>query len=533
MADEQYWYCRGEGNTHLEEEVEIGKPCPECGKTNVPTRGTAGRTGTLPIGKVLGGIALFAVLAGLGWYFLRPKPDVVVDPNPVPPVKPEPPKPTPTPTPTPTPSPNDDYSWQPERFTKGQRSLFSGVSSPSIENGIEAFKQQDYQKAITHFNQAVVRNPNEPEPLILFNNAKARQQGDALTLAVVVPVEGDVGSAKEMLRGVAMAQKEFNNSGGIGDSYLEIVIANDENKPEISEQVARQLSTDTSILGVIGHNSSDASEAGLKIYEADRLAMISPTATSTSLQSDIFFRTSPSDAASAQKLAQYVTEELSLSKVVIFYNPNSNYSNSLKENFESRYTGDIIDSIDLSEPGFSAKAEITVSVFQNEAEAALLFPNKNFTEAAREIAMENQAIASDQKLKLLGGDALYTAETLRQGGTNMEGLIIAVPWSRQSQTSQTFTQAGNEQWKAAVNWRTAMSYDATKAFISAFSNSNNTRSSVLENLRQIKLTPNETSGIDLQFTAQGERQSEAVLVEVSRDATEKPQGSEFGFKLLE
>ena len=217
---------------------------------------------------------------------------------------------------------------------------------------------------------------NDPEPLILLNNAKARHQGKPLSLAVVVPITGNIHTAKEILRGVAMAQHKFNSTAQTSDRLLEIVIANDDNKPGIAEQVARQLGNDLSILGVIGHNSSSASKAGLKIYEASGLPMISPTSSSTSLQSDFFFRTTPSDAAAATKLAQYLTRQLNIPQVVLFYNPNSDYSTSLKESFESEFKGKVVNSINLSHDDFDAKSQVTESI-SLKAKAALLFPLDN------------------------------------------------------------------------------------------------------------------------------------------------------------
>ncbi|HHP7231623.1 MAG TPA: ABC transporter substrate-binding protein [Xenococcaceae cyanobacterium] len=524
-SKETYWLCRGtRQEPHPEEEVAAGEPCPICEREY---SANTERNSSPPVGIILGGVASIAVIGGLVWFFLLRPPVSLPDPEPSPVIT------TPTPSPQPlNPNSRVDYNWQPERFTWGQRTLFPGTSSPNLNNGIEAFQQADYQQAIASFEKAIVANRNEPEPLILFNNAQARQQGNPLTLAVVVPATGNIDSAQEMLRGVAMAQNEFNNSGGINDRLLEIVIANDENDPEIAEQVAQQLAEDPSILGVIGHNSSSASAAGLEVYEASNLAMISPTSSSTSLQGDVFFRTTPSDAAAAEKLAQYVTQQLNITKVVIFYNPNSSYSESLKEAFESNFQGAIVNSIDLSVPNFSAKGDVVTSVYQEEAQAALLFPDTQTVEVAREIAIANTDIAPEQRLKLLGGDALYNPATLINGGKDVEGLVLAVPWSRQSATSQTFQKASSQQWGGSVNWRTAMSYDATQALINSFSSSNNSRSSVLESLRQVRLTPTETSGIEVQFTAQGERQGTPVLVEVARDVPERPSGTEFGFKLV-
>ncbi len=524
-SQETYWICGGtRQEPHPQEEVEVGERCPICNSDYANTQKKDGSS--LPLGKIFA-VTLLACLAIGGYYLIK---DLLINGKQQEQVTS---KPKPETSPPQTITNPLDYSWQPERFTRGQRTLFPGVVSPNLENGIEAFKAKEYRKAIAFFNKAVVANRNEPEPLILLNNAKAYQQENPLTLAVVVPVRGNVNSAKEMLRGVAMAQNEFNTSGGINNRLLEIVIANDENKPEISQQVAEQLANDRSILGVIGHNSSGASQAGLKIYEAKGLAMISPTSSSTSLQGSVFFRTTPSDAAAGKKLAQYVTQKLNISQVVIFYNPNSNYSKSLRKSFESSFQGTVVESIDMSEPNFSAKGEVAISIFQKQAQAALLFPNTKMVEVAREIAIANRNIAPKQRLKLLGGDALYNPQTLIQGGENIEGLVLVVPWSINSPSSQRFRQAGNKQWGGSVSWRTAMSYDATQAFIDSFSSNNNTHSSILNGLKQVKLSPTETSGIEIKFTFEGERQSDPVLVTVTKGVLEKPAGTEFGFKLLE
>ena len=428
----------------------------------------------------------------------------------------------------------DDYSWEPARFTKGQRTLFSGKGNVSRDNGIKAFKAQNYKTAVDFFQRAIDANRNDPEVVILYNNALARQKGNPLVLAAVVPVEGKVSSAEEMLRGIAMAQDRFNKSGGTDGRLLEIVIANDGNNPTNAEKVAEQLVDDQSILGVIGHNSSSASEAGLKIYEPAGLAMISPTSTSTSLKGNVFFRAVPADSAAGEKLAEYVGNRLGLTKAVIFYNPQSSYSNSLSDAFSNNFknfNGTVVEKIDIR--SVDIKGELYPIVIEKKAQAALLFPDTGYTSVAIEIAKANANIDEAQRLKLLGGDALYSPTTLVAGGETVEDLILAIPWFRESPKSQAFKEAGKKQWGGSVNWRTAISYDATKAFIAALSTTPNPdRASILNNLAQVQLPSSETSGDEVQFTSEGERQSEPVLVRATRGAANRPQNSEFGFELV-
>ena len=427
----------------------------------------------------------------------------------------------------------DRYSWESERFAWGQQTLFPGVGNQLRDQGIEAFQREDYAEASQLFKRAVEGNRNDPESLIFYNNAIARQKGDSLTLAVVVPVDNRQNSAKEMLRGVAQAQDKLNSEkNGIDGRLVEIVIANDGNEPEIAAQVAEALSDDPTVLGVIGHNSSSASKAALDVYERAGLAMISPTSTSTDLQGDVFFRTVPSDAAAGETLADYTNNRLGITKATIFYNPESSYSASLRASFETQFTalgGDVF-SIDMTAPDLNAGIEVATNVSKDSAEAILLFPDTAYTSVAIELTRATAQLGNDQ-LRLLAGDSLYSIDTLTNGGTSVEGLIVAIPWFVTSPKSADFAASGEQRWNGAVNWRTAMSYDATQVFLAALSE-DATRNSVLAALESVTLSEAETSGEAFQFTEDGERRSEPLLVEVRRGENNPP-GSEYGYNLIE
>jgi ABC-type branched-subunit amino acid transport system substrate-binding protein len=410
------------------------------------------------------------------------------------------------------------------RVSRGEFTFFPSMGNTDRDRGIEAFRRGKYTEAVAFFKKAVAAARNDPEVLIYYNNALALQRRDPFTLAVVVPVDNDAPTAQEMLRGVAQAQNQFNAKRLNGNGrLLEIVIANDGNKPEKSQQVAQELIKDNSILAVIGHNSSDATRAALAEYEKAGVALISPTSTSTSLTGNNFFRTVPSDAASGEKLADYAKNSLNVSKVVIFYNPGSVYSTSLREAFIKKFEklgGEIVRDIDLSNPNFNAELEVPRSVFRYQAQAALLFPDKQYTSVALEIARANAELlaspSNQQKrgLKLLGGDALYNFATLNAGETAVEGMILAIPWFTGTSQSQPFSQAAQRQWGGQVSWRTATSFDATQALIAALS-PDASRTSVLQKLPEVHLPASETSGDALQLAPDKELQREPMIVRVN------------------
>ncbi|MEC4816365.1 MAG: ABC transporter substrate-binding protein, partial [Scytonema sp. PMC 1069.18] len=228
------------------------------------------------------------------------------------------------------------------KVSRGERTFFPNIKNPDRDQGLLAFEQGEYSKAAEFFKKALAVKPKDPEVLIYYNNARAKhkQQGSPLTLAVVVPADhadqaDDISDkAKEVLRGVAQAQNQFNELGGFNGQLLEIAIANDSNNPDKAQQVAQELVKDKTVLGVIGHFSSNATLAALGIYEKASLGIISSTSTSTLLTKDskVFFRTVPSDATTGQTLAEYVWKNQSINRVVVFYgsSDNSPYSNSLR-----------------------------------------------------------------------------------------------------------------------------------------------------------------------------------------------------------
>ncbi len=70
--------------------------------------------------------------------------------------------------------------------------------------------------------------------------------------------------AQEILRGVAQVQDEFNKNNELNGRFIEMKIANDVGQEQQAKEIAAKLVKDLSILGIIGHNSSDSTKAALQ-----------------------------------------------------------------------------------------------------------------------------------------------------------------------------------------------------------------------------------------------------------------------------
>jgi ABC-type branched-subunit amino acid transport system substrate-binding protein len=407
-------------------------------------------------------------------------------------------------------------------ISSGDRTFFPITPNTYRDQGIQTFKKGDYQAAVQLFGQAVAANHTDPEVLIYYNNARANQKGNPFTLAVVVPaiVPADNNpDAQEILRGVAQAQHQFNQKNGLNGRLLEIKIANDAGEPEQAKQVAAELVKNQSVLGIIGHNSSEVTKAALTEYQKAGIPVISPTSTSTSLQSNVFFRSVPLDAVMGRKLALYAFNNLNLKTTVIFFNPNNLFSENTTDEFKKNFEelgGKIIREIDLTDNRLHVEKEINTSL-DNQAQAAVLIPDRQYTDVTLDIAKANNSSNNREggKLKLLSAKTLYNGETLTKGGNAVEGLITVVPWFREAAQAKNFAQKAKKLWTVDVGWRTATSYDATQAFIQALS-ANSDRTTILEKLENANFSVNETSGYPLKFSREGERQTEPILVQIKR-----------------
>ncbi|MGL5795428.1 MAG: ABC transporter substrate-binding protein, partial [Waterburya sp.] len=244
-----------------------------------------------------------------------------------------------------------------EQISQGNTILITQDTTPEKQAAVKAIATGDYPQAISQLEQSLAQQSNDPEALIYLNNARIADE-KAYNLAVPVPIGTEITTAQEILRGVAQAQTEINQQGGINDIPIKITIANDDNDPETAKQIAESLAKHQEILGVIGHFASDVTLAVAPIYEQNGLVAISATSTSVSLSDagDYIFRTVPSDRFTSNALAEYTLNQLHQRQVALIYNSQSAYSQSLRDTFTTDLVsdgGEIVFEADLSQKNFN------------------------------------------------------------------------------------------------------------------------------------------------------------------------------------
>lgn len=404
----------------------------------------------------------------------------------------------------------------------GEQAITGEVLSASKQQGIEALAQESYDRAVGSLTAALKERRNDPETLIFLNNARIGQR-KSYAIAVVAPVKTDLNGALEIFRGVAQAQTEINQAGGINGTLLKVAIANDDNNPETAKRLAAALVKNEQILGVIGHYASDVTLATRPVYTSGELAAISPVSTSVALSTSdnqlagsnagskqYIFRTVPSDYVAARALADYMLTKLQKQNVAVFFNSQSNYSKSLKSEFVSSVLtrgGQVIAEFDLSDPSFSAAKSVEQAVKQN-AQVLMLAANTDSLDRALQVVQLNR-----QRLSLLGGDDVYTPKTLEIGRDAAVDMVLSVPWHIDGDPTSDFPNQSRQLWGGDVNWRTALAYDATQALIAGL-RSNPTRAGIQQTLSSADFSTTGASGV-IRFLPSGDRNASVQLVKIT------------------
>ncbi|MEA5601406.1 ABC transporter substrate-binding protein [Nostoc sp. UHCC 0252] len=397
-----------------------------------------------------------------------------------------------------------------ERITFGEKILTPGAVSAAKKEGVQAIAAKSYDQAIANFTDSLKLNRNDPEALIFLNNARIGSS-KSYTIVASVPIGADPNTSLEILRGIAQAQNEINTSGGTKEVLLRVGIANDDDNPEIAKQIASSLVSNSEVLGVVGPITSDSTLAAGTIYTPGQLVAISPTSTSVKISnfSRYVFRTVPSDFMAARSLANYMVTNLQKKNAVVFFNSQSNYSQSLKSEFVSSVSlegGQVSSEFDLSKADFSAAKSIEQATKQG-AEVLMLAANAATLDKALQVVQINQ-----KKLTLLAGDDVYTAKTLEIGREQAVGMLVAVPWHIDGNLKSDFPQKSRQLWGGDVSWRSALSYDATVALITALKR-NPTRSGVQQALASSDFSATGASGT-IRFLASGDRNAPVQLVKI-------------------
>jgi branched-chain amino acid transport system substrate-binding protein len=186
---------------------------------------------------------------------------------------------------------------------------------------------------------------------------------DTLTIAVAQPLSGpQMGRGKDLLDGAKLAVDEINRNGfkiAGKPVTLELVSVDDKADKATAQKVAQDL-VDQKVFAVIGHLSSDITEATIPIYKQGDVVQLftSSAAELTKLGEGNAFRLVANDAMQAKAVAGYAVESLRAKSVAMIHE-NSAYGTPMKNDIaaelaKTKKSFSVQESVDLKTTDFAA-----------------------------------------------------------------------------------------------------------------------------------------------------------------------------------
>lgn len=150
----------------------------------------------------------------------------------------------------------------------------------------------------------------------------------SIKIGVAQPLSGpSADRGQDLVYGVNLAVKEINATGfkvAGKPVTIEVVVVDDKAEINTAKQVAQQL-VDQKVTAVIGHLSSETTEATIPIYKQAKIPQLftSSAVELSNLGDGNTFRLVANDALQAQAVAGYVGSTLKAAKVAMIYEDTS------------------------------------------------------------------------------------------------------------------------------------------------------------------------------------------------------------------
>ena len=167
-----------------------------------------------------------------------------------------------------------------------------------------------------------------------FVFAGGQSEGNPVKLGVAGAHSGDLASyGIPSVKAAELVVEKINAEGGVMGRPVELVVEDDQCKPEVAANTATKL-VGEEVVAVMGHICSGATKAALGIYKDSRIICMSPSATNPPLTKSgdypNFYRTIASDDAQARLEVDFATDVLGLKKIAVLHD-KGDYGKGLAE----------------------------------------------------------------------------------------------------------------------------------------------------------------------------------------------------------
>jgi len=309
--------------------------------------------------------------------------------------------------------------------------------------------------------------------------ATTAASGGEIKIAVAAPMTGDNSEyGIGFYNAASMMADEWNAKGGVLGKQVKIVQFDDKSSPEEATTVAQKIVSEGDIAGVIGHFSSGCCMTAAKVYQANKVIEISPSASQADYSKigDFIFRNNTVITKEGAAAVEIATKDMGKKKVGII---------SIKTDWGTS-TGKVIEDILSKTDGVTMVDHEEVMENSDDYSPAITKLNAAGAEVVILVGMYglDAPVAKQYKeinpdIKLVGFSNAYSQELIKLGGEDVEGLCCPVIFFSESDDPaiQTYVKNFKSKYNDAPSALTSQAYDSTGMLLEAIKAAGTTDSS--------------------------------------------------------
>ncbi len=302
------------------------------------------------------------------------------------------------------------------------------------------------------------------------SNGTTTPTGDTIKVGVYVDLTGQTSSFGQSTKnGIELAVEEINATGGVNGKKIQLVIEDDQGRPEQAKTVVAKLIKQDKVVAVLGEVASSNSLAAAPVAQEAKIPMITPSSTNPRVTQvgDYIFRVCFLDDFQGSSIAKFAANTLKGKTAAILGDVNSDYSKGLTEFFEKEFTklgGRVVakEAYTQTDPDF--KAQLTK--IRNLNPDVIYIPGYYgqvgiIAKQARELGMN---------MPLLGGDGWDSPELWSLGGAALKNSYITNHYSADDPNPviQNFVKSYKAKFgNVAPDSLAALAYDSAKVLADA------------------------------------------------------------------
>ncbi len=319
-----------------------------------------------------------------------------------------------------------------------------------------------------------------------------------------------------------LAVKEINDNGGVNGIKLEFMMEDDVADGS-KAKTAYETLMDNGMQVFMGSVTSGASVALNDLIAQDGILQVTPSASQLEAVSvnDNAFRVCFADPDQGVAMANYIYNELKLTKAGIIYNQDDSYSTGIYNKFKERFTelgGTISADTSFSQDTKDFNAQVT-NVKSSDAEFLFL---PIYAEKVAQILIA--ANSKDLTIPVLGCDGVDGLLNMLSGENTelANGVSFLTPFlsTNTDEHVQSFVSKYNEAYGTTPDQFAADAYDGIYIIKAALEKANVTDTSLsakeLGDILVPVMTQIEVNGVtgNLKFAANGEPEKDALVVKI-------------------